>query len=118
MTKTEETRNYNIYRLSDDMTDVEWQKFFTQMKVDIKPTGERYMTKPGTAPIKDGNEYRGETTAVRYKQFINDILRTIRQGEIDYCFYIYQIRDLLRYEPRLKAKWLRDGECFKVSIEM
>ena len=116
MTKTNETRNYNIYRLSNNMTDEEWQKVFTQMKTDIKPTGEKYMTKPGTTPIKEGDEYRGETTAVRYKQFINSILRTIRQGDTDYCFYIYQIRDLLRYEPQLKAKWLPTSDCFCVSI--
>ena len=116
MTETKETRNYNIYRTSDNMTDAEWQKFFTQMKADIKPIGERYMTKPRTTPIKEGDEYHGETTAVRYKQFINDILRTIRQGEIDYCFYIYQIRDLLKFEPQLKAQWLPMSDCFEVSI--
>ena len=116
MTKTKEAHNYNIYRLSDNMTDTEWQKFFTQMKANIKPSGERYMTKPGTVPIKEGDEYRGETTAVRYKQFINDILKNIRRGEFDFCFYIFQIRDLLTYEPRLKAEWLQDDECFCVSI--
>lgn len=118
MTETQEIRNYNIYKLSDSMTDAEWQKLFAQMKADIKPACERYMTKPGTTPIKDGDEYRGETTAVRYKQFINGILRTIRQGELDYCYYIYQIRDLLIYEPRLKAEWSQGDECFEVSIEV
>ena len=107
--KTKETRNYNIYRLSDDMTDAEWQQFFTQMKVDIKPTGIEYMAIPE-------NEQQDVTCDFQYEQFINDILDAIRQGEIDYCYYIFQIRDLLMYEPRLKAQWLQEGECFELSI--
>lgn len=118
MTTTQEIRNYNIRRLSDNMTDTKWQKFFVQMKSDIKPTGKKHMTTPGSSPIKDGTEYHGETSACRYRQFINNILQAIRCGEFDYCFYIFQIRDLLRYETRLKAKWLQDDECFEVSIEV
>ena len=109
MTETKETRNYNIYRLSDDMTDAEWRKFFAQMKVDIEPTGMEHMPMPK-------NETQDVTCDFQYEQFINNILDAIRQGETDYCYYIYQIRDLLRFEPRLKAKWLQDDECFEVSI--
>lgn len=109
MTETKETRNYNVYRLSDDMTDAEWQKFFAQMKSDIKPTGMDYMPTPE-------DEVQGITCGFQYEQFINDILDVIRQGETDYCYYIFQIRDLLMYEPRLKAEWLQDDECFEVSI--
>ena len=109
MTKTKDTCNYNIYRLSDDMTDAEWKKFFTQMKVDIKPTGTDYM------PIPE-KDTQNVTCDFQYEQFINDILDTIRHGETDYCYYIFQIRDLLMYEPRLKAKWLQDDDCFDISL--
>ena len=109
MTETKETQNYNIYRLSDDVTDAEWQKFFTQMKADIKPTGMEHMPIPET-------EEQDVTCDFQYGQFINDILDAIRQGETDYCYYIFQIRDLLVYEPRLKAEWLQEEECFEVSI--
>ena len=109
MTETKETRNYNIYRLSDNMTDTEWQKFFIQMKADIESTGMEHM------PIPE-NDTQDVARDFQYEQFINDILGAIRQGEIDYCYYIFQIRDLLMYEPRLKAEWLQEEECFEVSI--
>lgn len=109
MTKTKETRNYNIYRLSDDMTDAEWQTFFTQMKDDIKPIGMDYMPIP-----EEGAEDLAR--GFQYGHFINDILDVIHLGKTEYCYYIFQIRDLLRYEPQLKAKWLQEDECFEVSI--
>ena len=117
MTTTQEIRNYNIRRLSDNMTDTEWQQFFAQMKSDIKPIGKKYMTKPGLSPIKDGTEYHGETSACRYRQFINNILQAIRCDEFDYCFYIYQIRDLLRHEPNLQSRYLPYWDCFQVWID-
>lgn len=59
-----------------------------------------------------GGEYKGETQYTRYKKFINDILKVIRKGEVDYAYYIYQIEDLLRYEPNLKTKYVRDNSDF------
>lgn len=65
-----------------------------------------------TTPKEINGEYKGEMQYERYKQFINGILFFIRQGEIDYAFYIYQIEDLLRYEPRLKTRYVRDSGDF------
>lgn len=56
-----------------------------------------------------GSEYHGKTQYQSYCDFINDILKNIRSGGLDYCYYIYQIADLLRYEPNLKSKWEPDG---------
>lgn len=60
--------------------------------------------------------YHGKTQYQQYCSFINNILRAIRRGEIDYCFYIYQIQDLLKYEERLKAVWLQSEGCFRLSL--
>ena len=50
--------------------------------------------------------YSGETQYFRYRNYINDILCTIRSRHhaVDYCYYIYQIADLLKYEPELKTR--------------
>lgn len=47
-----------------------------------------------------------------YSKFINDILKFIRKGDKDFAYYIYQIEDLLRFEPELKTKYIRDGQGF------
>lgn len=108
--------NLNAKKPPENMTNAEWQDYFARMKMMIPTAKTRNMK--GVSPIhpKAGGEYYGETTAMRYQQFINGILKTIRSEEPDYAFYIYQISDLLKYEPNLKAKWLPESECFKLSL--
>lgn len=58
-----------------------------------------------------------ETQWIYYSKFINSVLRTIRQGKYDYCYFIFQIIDLLKYEhDNLKVEWLPDYQCFRVSL--
>ena len=61
-------------------------------------------------------EYCGETQWNRYCEFINSVLKSIRSGEEDYCFYPYQIAELLRFEQGLKAEYLPDSGCVKVNL--
>lgn len=62
--------------------------------------------------------YHGETMYQRYCDFINGILSTIRAGESDYCFYTYQIAELLRFENiRLRSEWMPRHGCFRVWIQ-
>ena len=62
--------------------------------------------------------YYGKTQYQYYCDFINGILKNIRRGEVDYCFYVYQIEELLKYEhDNLCAKYLDDDECFQVSLK-
>lgn len=52
-----------------------------------------------------------------YANYINDILDNVRAGQSDYCFYVYQVADLLRYEHNLCVDWSEREECFKVRIK-
>lgn len=98
------------------MTDAEWQDYFARVKMLVVPAKTKNMQGSYSVRLKEGEAYQGDTQAYRYKQFINSILRNVRRGEIEFCFYIFQISDLLRYEPTLKAQWLPYSECFKVSL--
>ena len=61
--------------------------------------------------------YHGKTQYQCYCDFINDVLNSIRRGKPDYCYYIYQIAELLKYEhDRLQAVWLEEERCFKLSL--
>ncbi len=43
------------------------------------------------------DNYNGCTNWQSYCSFINDLLTTIRGGKTDYCYYIYQILELLKF---------------------
>ena len=95
-----------------DMTDEKWQVYFTALKNMIKPVGKRYMS--GIRDWKTGGDYVCSQQC-RYRAYINDVLRNIRHHGTDFCYYIYQISDLLRYEPALKAMFNEQYQCFMVS---
>lgn len=105
-----------------DMTDKEWQEYFRIMKTLTHQVKEKRMS-CRTSPILingySDNQftYQGDTQWTKYKEFINSILFAIRRGECDYCFYIYHIAELLRYEhDNLRTKWLPDDNCFQVWL--
>lgn len=105
-----------------EMTDEQWQKYFEAMKPLVRPAQERTM-KCGKSIIvnrhrlEDQSSYSGETQWERYCQFINTVLKAIRHKEHDYCYNIYQITDLLKYEhDRLATKWLPEDRCIEVWL--
>lgn len=97
-------------------TDVQWQKDFIKIRETIQPSSLNRM-RVVYEPTNFKGTYHGKTQNQYYCETINDILSNIRKGESDYCFYIYQIAELLRYEhDRLKAVWKEEERCFKLSI--
>lgn len=74
--------------------------------------------------VAEQSEYSGETSYVYYCQFINNVLHTIRgtpnePARKDYCYFIYQIADLLRFEhDRLCVAWKPETECFEVWLDL
>ncbi len=108
--------NLNATTLSEGMTDRAWQDYFARMKMIVQPVKAKTMGGVSSLRLSEGEEYQGDTIAMSYKKFINDTLHDIRIGEICYCFYIYQIAELLKYEHSLKATYLPEYECFEVSL--
>lgn len=105
------------------MTNDEWQRYFsyllnntTQSRFDkMKETYELYASGCPDLTYFVCNE---ESEWDYYCAFINDILNSIRGGEQDYCYHIYQIVDLLRFEhDRLQAIWSPENQCFVVSLK-
>lgn len=82
-----------------------WQLFFSRLKLHIQPApnAECNLPFPGIR-LKSGEDYYGNTNYQYYCRYINDVLTTIRHGKDDYCYFIYQIADLCRYEPELKTE--------------
>ena len=97
-----------------DYTSRQWRSDFEEIKSKVIPTQERFMRVIRDSPSY--GSYHGKTQYQQYCSFINNILKSIRRGEIDYCFYIYQIQDLLKFEERLKVEWLQSECCFRLSL--
>lgn len=99
-----------------DYTNQQWQFDFEILKQFVTPAQENEMR-----IIRDTSlygSYHGKTQYQNYCSFINNILKNIRNGEVDYCFYIYQIADLLKYEQeKLEVQWLQSERCFRVSLK-
>lgn len=111
-------------RPSDSMTDAEWQNYFHFIRSKTEPSMTNVMIKH----IGSSNQertlsdfkplHRRNTQYDEYCDFINDMLKTLRSGHADYCYYIFQISDLLKYEyDHLRTEYLPDEKCFKVWLD-
>ena len=98
-------------------TNSQWQKDFANIREVVEPSKFDKMRKIREIPVVN-TRYHGRTQYQNYCNFINDILLSIRNGEPDYCYYIYQVAELLKYEhSRLKAEWMEEYRCFKISLQ-
>lgn len=103
-------------RPSSNLTDEKWQKEFNVRKLFITPHSKNIKKLGGQNSKESGkwNEetqgtYHGQTNWQEYCAYINDVLRNIRSGQIDYCYYIYQIIDLAKFHfDTLKTRY-KDG---------
>ena len=91
-------------RPDSNMTDERWQKEFNVRKLFITPNdkkhkrmGGKFSRESGTWNEEKDGEYLGMTNYQEYSSYINDVLKNIRAGQIDYCYFIYHIMDLLKF---------------------
>lgn len=100
-------------RPSSTLTDEKWQKEFNIRKLFVKPydksitkLGGKYSKESGMWNEETQGEYYGATNWQEYCSFINDILKNLKTGQIDYCYYIYQVMDLVGfYYNNLRTKY-------------
>lgn len=86
------------------LTDREWQEEFAIRKLYVIPynknitkLGGKYSRGSTTWNSEIDGEYHGATNWQQYCTYINSVLSTILSGEHDYCYYKYQIMDLLKF---------------------
>ena len=91
----------------DRLTDEKWQQEFSIRKLFVTPYSGKSNVKRMRMSILDNRE--DVTTWQEYCRFINDILTNIESGQVDYCYFVYQILDLLKFHYNdLRTKY-RDG---------
>lgn len=95
------------------LTDKEWQEELAIRKLYITPYGKyvakltgRYSHESNLWNSEINGEYHGPTNWKQYCDYINSVLSAIRSGERDYCYYKYQIMDLLKFHyDTLRTKY-------------
>lgn len=100
-------------RPTSSMTDEKWQKelnlrkmFITPHPKEIKKMKGKYTKESGMWNEETMGTYHGCTNWQSYCSYINDVLSNIRTGQVDYCYYIFQILDLLKFHCNdLKTKY-------------
>lgn len=100
-------------RPSSTLTDEKWQKEFLLRKMfvtpygkDVKKLGGKFSKESGMWNDETMGEFHGQTNWQSYCSYINDVLNNIRSGQTDYCYYIYQITDLLKFHyDTLKTRY-------------
>lgn len=111
----------------ESMTDDEWQQYFYIMKLLTTQSEQKHMRSTFPEMFINGQSeqstYYGDTNYMHYCKFINSVLATIRGNsseppQRDYCYFIYQIADLLKYEhERLKSRYRPEYKCFEVWLD-
>ena len=98
------------------MTDEEWQNIFQSLRSSTLPSPDSRMMKP-TGSI-GYSAYKGQTSYQQYCSWINDVLLVLRSGGTDYCYYYYQLADLLRFEKyRLRSSYQPEEQFWIVWLE-
>lgn len=100
-------------RPSSTLTDEKWQRelsirkmFITPFDKNVKKFGGKHSKESGYWNDETQGTYHGCTNWQQYCSYINDILNNIRAGQIDYCYYIYQIMDLAKFHyEELKTRY-------------
>lgn len=110
-------------RPSSTLTDKKWQTEFELRRMFIQPYDENVKTLTSKYSIESdrwngevNGIYPGKTNWQEYCSYINDVLNTIRSNQVDYCYYIYQIEQLLRFHHRNLRTQYCDG-YWKVWLE-
>lgn len=100
-------------RPTSTLTDEKWQKefnirklFITPYSKEIKKLGGKYSRESGLWNEEMHGTFHGCTSWQSYCSYINDVLNNIRMGQVDFCYYIYQIMDLAKFHyDSLRTKY-------------
>lgn len=49
--------------------------------------------------------------------FFNEQIKFLKHGEIEYCFSVYQIMNLLRVFPNAITNYVEDGQYWTISLD-
>ncbi len=68
--------------------------------------------------IRDGKCYDDKVSTLDYYyvQLVNMVLYEIRKGKTDYVYSFEQMRDIMRFESNITAKYIADAGAYEIRI--
>ncbi len=108
----------------DSLTNEQWQQEFRIRKSFIQTTSQkklncRQFREPDLWNPESNSSYHGATQWQNYCWYMNDVLRVIRKGDKDYCYFIYQVMELARFHfHELKTKYIPQYKCWEVWLDL
>ena len=92
-----------------------YESVVNELRVTTPPSSAAHLYKCEAKP-KYQSRYDGETSDHYYRQLVNDTLDQIRLGNTAYIFDLWQMRDVIRFEPLASFEYLPDSDSFAVSL--
>lgn len=79
----------------------------------VEPSREKTMKRN---VINDSRSYNDGITTLDgyYVQLINTALAEIRRGKADYLYCFEQIRDVIRFEPDITARYIAEAGAYEI----
>lgn len=79
----------------------------------VEPSREHMLKRHA---VHDGKSFNDRVPAMDYYYvlLVNTALAEIRKGKTDYVYSFEQIRDIMRFEPDITAKYIADAEAYEI----
>ena len=101
------------------LTDKQWQQDLAVLKLRVTPHPKgrkkmsgKYICEHFRQNGDQNIEYPGMTDWQSYCRYINDVLKVIQKGGVDYCYYKYQILELLKFHYDTLKTQYHDGQGY------
>jgi len=99
----------------DDMSD--FMEYVVDTLIEtVLPSKDRKLKR---RPVKSKIPYDDKIPPLDYYyvSLVNDTLSEIRRGHIAYIFSLEQLRDVMRFEPRVLVEYVPEAESYRVSLK-
>lgn len=110
------------YQKADDLSAADWKIILPLLRAATLETPETTLKQAKGPTVLNqswklgNNDY--DTADSRYRNYINSVLSALNRGEKDYCYYIYQVQELLRFHPDLKARLVINGTFKYIEVKL
>lgn len=121
MTQNELKELYNghVRKPLSYLTNYEWQQYFQIMKSLNKPSIDKKLKRRYCSYNNFGfsDSTYNESMDSHYCNYINDVIKAITKEKIhDYCYYAYQVIDLLKFVPNLQSRLVSDRNGSYIEV--
>lgn len=92
-----------------------YESVASELRAITQPSSASRITTASSIP-RYSTRYDGESGDYYYRQMLNDTLDQIRMGRIAYIFDLWQMRDVIRFEPTASFDYLPESDSFAVRL--